>query len=197
MWGRLRSDFAIRPALGLAGLLVMVTPVWPIGQASAATQQRGAAHVTPCTMSSPSLSASGAPAPGFPVSTAEPGPPRGLIAAEQYSPGQPLFTPSEMVFDNRAIAGVQVIAAWDDLEPHLGIFNWAPVDKVFAQADASHKFVVLTLVLALALPLGHSPILFNGRASTANTATTHIWRHPCRFRGTRRTSAVGTRSSQR
>jgi len=48
MWGRLRSNFAIRPVFGLAGLLVMVTPIWPIGQASAATQQRGAAHVPHC-----------------------------------------------------------------------------------------------------------------------------------------------------
>jgi hypothetical protein len=57
-----------------------------------------------------------------------------------------------MVFANRAIAGVQVIGTWEDLSPRLGSFNWAPLDQVFAQADASHKFVVLTLVPGFGAP---------------------------------------------
>jgi hypothetical protein len=50
------------------------------------------------------------------------------------------------VFSNPAIRGVQLIANWGSLEGKQGDFNWAPMDQVFCQADAAHKFVVLTLV---------------------------------------------------
>jgi hypothetical protein len=153
---RRRSEPIIGAALVLAVLLVGFTPIWRTGQASAAMARRGTAtsatYRSPCTLSSSPLRASGPPSPGFPVATAPPGPPTGLIAAQAYAPGQPMFTPSRMVFGNRAIAGVQVIATWEDLEPHLGTFNWAPVDHVFAEADASHKFVVLTLVPGFGAP---------------------------------------------
>jgi hypothetical protein len=47
--------------------------------------------------------------------------------------------------DNPLISGVAVQINWRDLEPVQGVPNWALLDRVFAAAEASHKWVQLLI----------------------------------------------------
>lgn len=79
--------------------------------------------------------------------------PSGLIAVKIYSPGtkmqfpRSLFTPADSF-----IKGLDFLAQWCNLEPHPDVFNWAPLDTVFQQAQMSGKFVILTLIPGFETP---------------------------------------------
>jgi len=74
-----------------------------------------------------------------------------LIAVQQYQPGElPVFPAA--VFDDSFIAGVELRAYWQDVEPQPNQFNWQFIDQVFSQADARNKFVVLTFVPGFGTP---------------------------------------------
>jgi hypothetical protein len=79
--------------------------------------------------------------------------PTGLIAVKIYSPKakvqfpSALFTPADSY-----IKGLDFLAQWCNLEPHPDLFNWAPLDTVFQQAQASGKFVILTLIPGFETP---------------------------------------------
>lgn len=71
--------------------------------------------------------------------------PVGLIAVQAYEAGDPsVFTSG--VYTNASISGVAPRVDWQEMEPSAGDFDWQITDQVFAQAAASHKFVVLILV---------------------------------------------------
>jgi len=77
--------------------------------------------------------------------------PQGIVAVQQYEPGHlPVFAGA--VFKDSFIAGVELRADWRDVEPQPDQFNWQFVDQVFAEAVASGKFVVLTLVPGFGTP---------------------------------------------
>jgi hypothetical protein len=77
--------------------------------------------------------------------------PQGIVAVQEYEPGDlPVF--ASAVFNNSFIAGVELRAYWQDVEPQPNQFNWQFIDQVFAQAAASNKFVVLTLVPGFGTP---------------------------------------------
>jgi hypothetical protein len=79
--------------------------------------------------------------------------PSGLIAVKIYTPQtkvqfpSSLFTPADSF-----IKGLDFLAQWCNLEPHPDVFNWAPLDTVFEQAQASGKFVILTLIPGFETP---------------------------------------------
>ncbi|MFI5042868.1 MAG: beta-galactosidase, partial [Acidimicrobiales bacterium] len=74
-----------------------------------------------------------------------------MIAVQEYQPGGgDVFTSA--VFDNPSIAGVALRVNWVDVEPSRDQFSWQVIDRVFAQAAPSHKFVVLILVPGFGAP---------------------------------------------
>ena len=79
--------------------------------------------------------------------------PTGLIAVKIYTPQTKtqfpasLFTPADSF-----IKGLDFLAQWCNLEPHPDVFNWAPLDTVFQEAQASGKFVILTLIPGFETP---------------------------------------------
>jgi len=77
-------------------------------------------------------------------------PPAGLIAFSIYQPGRVPF-PAE-VYTDASVSGVDLLAQWSNLEPERATFDWAILDCVFSQADAQHKFVVLTLTPGFTSP---------------------------------------------
>jgi hypothetical protein len=79
--------------------------------------------------------------------------PTGLVAVKIYTPQTkvqfpaPLFTAADSF-----VKGLDFLAQWCNLEPHPDVFNWAPLDTVFQQAQASGKFVILTLIPGFETP---------------------------------------------
>jgi len=77
--------------------------------------------------------------------------PQGIVAVQEYKPGDlPVF--ASAVFDDSFVAGVELRAYWQDVEPQPNQFNWQFIDQVFAPAVASGKFVILTLVPGFGTP---------------------------------------------
>jgi hypothetical protein len=85
------------------------------------------------------------------IASGQPLPPTGLIAVQEYKPGNAgVFAAG--VFENSSIAGVAPRINWKDVEPNVNQFNWQIIDQVFTQAAASRKFVVLTFVPGFGTP---------------------------------------------
>jgi hypothetical protein len=79
--------------------------------------------------------------------------PHGLIDLQVYKPGATFFPTN--VFDNKAIAGVQIYVGWRYLEPSPNEIDMTTVDAIdqaFCQADQSKQFVVLDIVPGFATP---------------------------------------------
>ncbi len=77
--------------------------------------------------------------------------PTGVVAAHIYSGSRkPVF--ASAVYSDKLISGVDVLAQWCNLEPQPGVYNWTPLTQIFDQADASGKFVILTLIPGLESP---------------------------------------------
>jgi len=77
--------------------------------------------------------------------------PQGIVAVQEYEPGDlPVFATA--VFTDSFIAGVELRANWQDVEPQPNQFNWQFIDQTFAEAAASSKFVILTLVPGFGTP---------------------------------------------
>jgi hypothetical protein len=70
--------------------------------------------------------------------------PTGLIAFTIYQKGKAPFP--ERVFSNPLVTGVDLDIQWDNLEPTANNFDWSTLDCLFAEADANHKFVVLSVI---------------------------------------------------
>ncbi len=68
--------------------------------------------------------------------------PYGLGATIKYDPTEML---DMKVFRNPYIRGVGLQIHWSDIEPAKGEPNWAPLDELFAAAQASHKWVHLLI----------------------------------------------------
>ena len=145
---------ALQALLGLGGILAGCTTASPsvlLGQSSPATSA-----IAPPSAQAP---AAGRPTPTSALATSAPSPsssaklvrPDGLIAVDEYQPGDAsLF--SDSVFSNGLVGGVAPRFNWQDLEPGAGQFAWSILDQVFTQATASHKFVVLILVPGFGTP---------------------------------------------
>jgi Beta-galactosidase len=98
---------------------------------SAAPPTSGARTTTPCAV--PAGTATGLSAP-----------PTGVVAFA--IPGERKVPFPDRVFTDPWVSGVDLLMSWHDLEPAANTFDWSVVDCVFAQADAHHKFVVLSLM---------------------------------------------------
>jgi len=109
-----------------------------------------AAILAACSSEIPSTTGS-VPSPSEGIGTAGVAFPAGLIAVQEYQPGEASVF-SGAVFDNASISGVALRVNWRDLEPAANQFDWGIVDGVFASATASHKFVVLILVPGFGTP---------------------------------------------
>ena len=131
------SNPVVSPVSSTVGFTGSATPAAPSSTAASASAS-SAASASQADGSAPAAS---------PLSTSS-GPaarPVGLIAVQEFEPGHlDVFTSA--VFDDPSIAGVAPRVNWKDLEPSADQFNWQITDQVFAQATASHKFVVLILV---------------------------------------------------
>lgn len=152
---RRRSVLALGALLGLSGLLAACNSPSPTTSPGATGE---ASTESPATSPAVTSEASGpvhesSPPTGSPVtpSPARPIRPDGLIAVEEYRPGDPTIF-SSAVFSNALIGGVAPRINWKDLEPSAGQFHWQVIDQVFAQAAASDKFVVLILVPGFGTP---------------------------------------------
>ena len=122
------------------------------GSATPAASSSTAASASASSAASTSQADGSAPA-ASPLSTSSrpAARPVGLIAVQEFEPGHlDVFTSA--VFDDPSIAGVAPRVNWKDLEPSADQFNWQVTDQVFAQAAASHKFVVLTVVPGFGTP---------------------------------------------
>jgi hypothetical protein len=79
--------------------------------------------------------------------------PSGLIAVKIYTPQTKAQFPSALfTAADSFVKGLDFLAQWCNLEPHPYVFNWAPLDTVFEQAQASGKFVILTLIPGFETP---------------------------------------------
>jgi hypothetical protein len=87
---------------------------------------------------------------------------------------------SELVFKDYRISGVDLAIGWDILQPTDGPIDWTPLDCTFAHADASHKFVVLTL-----LPGWHTPAWALATTTSATPAADPITACPGSVTATR------------
>jgi len=142
MLARLHSSAGRRPvwttavALGAGALLAAVGWNWQGGDAKAAVSRAAAAGL-PKPLACLQTSAAAEPKPV------------GLIALVRITDTDPAtpVVPSA-VFANEAISGVQVYIGWNDLQPasfdSLDASVIHAVDEIFCEADAQHKFVVLT-----------------------------------------------------
>ena len=77
-------------------------------------------------------------------------PPSGVIASQIYNPQDTLVPGqvsliSNLVFEDRAISGVDLFVRWDNIETGPDQYDWSFLDCLFSQADKYGKFVVLTL----------------------------------------------------
>jgi hypothetical protein len=77
--------------------------------------------------------------------------PTGVVAVQIYggSSADPFY---KSVYDDPMINGVDLAAQWCNLEPEPGVYNWTPLTDVFKGADASGKFVILTLIPGVESP---------------------------------------------
>ena len=76
--------------------------------------------------------------------------PSGVIASQIYNPQDTLVPGqvsviSNLVFEDRAISGVDLFVRWDNIETGPDQYDWSFLDCLFSQADKYGKFVVLTL----------------------------------------------------
>ncbi len=79
--------------------------------------------------------------------------PTGLIAVKIYTPQtKTQFPASLFTAADSFIKGLDFLAQWCNLEPHPDVFNWTPLDTVFQEAQASGKFVILTLIPGFETP---------------------------------------------
>ncbi len=146
-WGAVRGPhrdvIIIRPSRltvgAVVGLVVFVA-------ACSSGAHGGAPSTTAATAQGTTRSAA-------PTTTAsgQPRPPTGLIAVQEYKPGDASVF-AGAVFENSSIAGVAPRINWKDVEPNVNQFNWQIIDQVFTQATASGKFVVLTVVPGFGTP---------------------------------------------
>ena len=70
--------------------------------------------------------------------------PTGLVAFAIYEKGRDPIP--ERVFSDPLVSGVDLAIQWDNLEPAANTFDWSALDCLFAQADAHHKFVALSVI---------------------------------------------------
>jgi hypothetical protein len=78
--------------------------------------------------------------------------PTGVIAFKILYPGVAPFPASFFTDEHAYFNGVDLLAQWCNLEPANGVFNWAPLDQLFAAATAAGKFVFLTLIPGFETP---------------------------------------------
>jgi hypothetical protein len=157
-----RRRLAALAVLGVALTLASIALLAPSGAAagSHAATASSTSLIGPtgptasnCTVNSGTLEpGAGTTGPGE-TPTALGDAPAGLIAVKIYTPQtkvqfpSSLFTPADSF-----VKGLDFLAQWCNLEPHPDVFNWAPLDTVFQQAQASGKFVILTLIPGFETP---------------------------------------------
>jgi hypothetical protein len=135
-----RGSFRLLAAL-LPGIAAWSLVFVPVGSGRA---DRTAS--TTCTAQPVTTTASAEHFTPAKVTTARPS---GLIDVQEYKPPTAF---DSAVLEHPWVSGIDFRANWNDIEPYPHQFNWKPIDEVFAQAAASHKYVILSFVPGFGTP---------------------------------------------